>query len=275
MSYKTTAWAGLCVLIVFASTIPSAFAAEPTFASAPEKAAHSSARLLSGGAPREGVYHAGVEVELEAKTITYWRQPGDAGTPPVFDFSQSENVAEAETLYPAPTRIVEAGVEVAGYERSVIFPVRVTPRDPHKPVTLKLSFDYAACGSICLPAKARLGFVLPMTGASPHAAQIAVAEALVPRKLGEGEARKLLALARAGDGAWRLRYLGAGRAMDIFAEAPEPFFLESARGGEDNLFELKLVSSCCQSARPADGPVTARVTLKTDTGAVEAPLRLE
>lgn len=254
-----------------------AFADAAGFASPAAAGVHSSARLLSAGAARAGFYRIGVEIELEPKIVTYWRQPGDAGAPPLFDFSQSENVAETEVLYPAPKHIVEAGIEVAGYDRSVTFPVRVKPRDAQKPVLLRLLLEYSACGVICLPAKAQLALALPMAGASPFAAAVDAAEALVPKKLGEDEARRLVAVTggKNDDATWNLRYLGSDRAIDIFAEAPEPLFLESKRGAGDNAFELRLVSSCCRSGDKQSEAVPARVTIQTESGALEAPLRLE
>ena len=121
------------------------------FATAPAKGTVTAVRLLSAGPLADGAYRAGVEISLDPKTVTYWRQPGEAGSPPVFDFSKSANVAKVETFFPAPKHIDEAGTVVAGYDESVIFPLRVTPRDATAPVTLDLRLDYAACGKICLP----------------------------------------------------------------------------------------------------------------------------
>lgn len=262
---------GVLLLSCFAG---SALAEERAFASEAARGSHSSARLLSGG-ESGGVYRAGVEIALDPETITYWRQPGDAGAPPVFDFSGSENVAEAEVLYPAPKHIMEAGIEVAGYDKSVVFPIRVTPKDAQKPVLLKLSLDYAACKAICAPAKARLSLALPKAGPSPFSAPLEAAEALVPRRLAASEARGAVALAKAGDDVWRLRYLGPGRAADVFVEAAEPYFLDSSRSDGDGGFELKLASSCCSSAGKRSATVSARLTIQTDRGAIELPLLLE
>ncbi|MBG0808975.1 hypothetical protein IY145_06260 [Methylosinus sp. H3A] len=250
------------------ASAPGAQAQDADFASPPARAAHSSARLLSAGAPSGGVYRLGVEIALDPRTVTYWRSPGDAGAPPVFDFSASENVAAVETLYPAPKHIVEAGMTVAGYDESLIFPLRVTPKQAGKPVVVKLALNYAACAEICLPAKARLSLALPTTGASPFAARLATAEALVPRPIGAGEAKQFVEVARAGAGAWRLRYLGPGRAADVFVEAPEPFIIDSAADGKGG-FELKLGEG------KQDGAIDARATIRTESGGLELPLTLE
>ncbi len=249
---------------------PSAARAEDAaFASPAAKSAASSARLLSAGPPQAGVYRAGVEIDLNPKTITYWRQPGEAGSAPFFDFSKSVNVAKVEPSFPAPKHIEEAGTVVAGYDSRVILPLKVTARDPKAPVTLNLALDYAACGKICLPARADLSLALPQTGASPHAAAIVEAERLVPRKLTAAEAKKRFVLKRTGgEAAWRLRYAGPGKARDVFAEAPEPLFLESKRAGDD--FELTLFST-----GPTPKAADATLTIVTDGEAFEAPARLE
>lgn len=247
---------------------------DAAFASAPAKAQTSSARLLAGEPPKDIGYTAGLQIELAPKTITYWRQPGDAGVAPVFDFSRSENVAAVEVLYPAPKHIEEAGSLVAGYDAKVTFPLRVTPRDPKEPVSLNLSLDYAACGRICLPARAKLSLLLPRAGASPYAPEIAEALAQTPRKIAPAQAKDLFSLSRRQDKpySWRLTYHGQGKALDLFAEAPAPLFLDSARAADGDGFDLTLDTN--GAARPS-GPVTATLTIVTDKGAIEAPLLLE
>lgn len=255
--------------LLAALTAPACRAGDAPFASAAAKGALSSARLLSAGPPQAGVYHAGVEIDLGPDTITYWRQPGESGSPPAFDFSRSVNVAKVEPFFPTPKHIDEAGTIVAGYDSRVIFPLKVTPRDPNAPVKLNLALDYAACSKICLPGRADLSLELPREGASPHTAEIAEAERLVPKKLTAAEAKKRLALQRvAGDAAWRLVYLGPGKALDVFPEAPEPLFLDGKKVGD--AFELTLFATG-EKPKAAD----ATLTIVTDQESFEAPARLE
>ena len=148
--------------VTLAQVFPASSRAENTaFASSVVKGAASSARLLSAGPPQGGSYRAAVEIALAPETITYWRQPGEAGSAPAFDFSKSVNVAKVEPSFPAPKHIDEAGTIVAGYDARVVLPLKVTPRDPNAPVTLNLVLDYASCGKICLPARADLSLELP------------------------------------------------------------------------------------------------------------------
>src|SRR5205807_4093373 len=78
--------------------------------------AESQARLIAAD---EGL--AGFEIRLAPGAVTYWRDPGDAGAPPTFDFSGSDNVAKVEPVFPAPNRLAESdGSESFGYESGVV-----------------------------------------------------------------------------------------------------------------------------------------------------------
>ena len=179
-------------------------------------AAKSEARLVAAGGAL-----AGFEIRLAPGAITYWRDPGDAGLPPTFDFAGSDNVAEVEPVFPAPKRIQEAdGSEAFGYDGGVVFPLRGQPRDPAKPVTLALHANYAVCEKVCLPAKAQLTLTLPAAAASPYAGAVEAAlaaapRAVAPKDFGEltpdgADGWRLCAAARAGAAARPVRR-AAGR----------------------------------------------------------------
>ena len=242
--------------------------AADTFSSPPSRATASSARLVSGGPPTNGFYRAGVEIDLDPGTITYWRSPGEAGAPPVFDFSASINVTTVDVAYPAPERIEEQGVFVAGYDHRVIFPLKITPRDPEAPVTLKLLLRYSACGKICLPARASLSLVLPQTGVSPHAADLAEAQRRAPTPLDPKQTEQSLAVEKSAREIWRLSWRGHGKAEAVFVEVADPLYVESVP--HDGVFDLKLYGTGATSA-----PVAATLTVVTDAGAYEAPLTLQ
>ncbi|MGN6748120.1 MAG: protein-disulfide reductase DsbD domain-containing protein, partial [Xanthobacteraceae bacterium] len=68
---------------------------------------HSAARLIAGAMNKNRdipFLRAGVEIKLDPGWQTYWRDPGDSGAPPSFDFSGSENVKAVNVLWPAPER---------------------------------------------------------------------------------------------------------------------------------------------------------------------------
>src|SRR3982074_3413872 len=70
--------------------------------------AEANARLLADHGANAPI-RAGVEIKLKTGWKTYWRYPGDAGVPPVLDFSKSQNVKAITVLYPAPTRFPAGG----------------------------------------------------------------------------------------------------------------------------------------------------------------------
>src|SRR3984957_5424575 len=185
-------------------------------------AAKSRARLIAGGGDLPGF-----EIALSPGAITYWRDPGDAGLAPTLGFAGSDNVASVEPEFPAPKRIKEAdGGEAFGYDGSVVFPLRVTPRDPTRPSTLKLNADFAVCEKVCLPAKAHLELMLPSAPGSPHAGAIEAALAAAPRSVAPKDFGALEALDAES---WRLCSAHMdGPLRDLFVEAPEGWWLNTA-----------------------------------------------
>lgn len=225
-------------------------------------------RLIAGGFSK-GVYDAAVEIKLSPKAVTYWRLSGEAGVPPQFSFTGSENVVNAEVLYPAPNRLDEGGIEAFGYRGGVTFPIRVTPRDATKPSRLDLTFDYAVCERICVPVKGHAELLLPQGGDSPERMAIMAAEALVPSILPSAEVAKNVVISAGTDTPadhakphWSLVWKGTMPAIDLFAEGPDGWAFETHKTGP-NSFSLVPVEMPDAFA----GRVSARLTL---TGAHKA-----
>jgi DsbC/DsbD-like thiol-disulfide interchange protein len=187
------------------------------------------ARLIAGSRPAGAApfMRAGVEIRLKAGWHTYWRYPGDAGVPPQFDFTASQNVKQVDVLWPAPQRLAEGGGTSIGYARDLILPLHVVPQDPAKHVLLRLKLDYAVCEKLCVPAEAKAELILT-SGPSAQDAALAAAEAQVPKRhaLGEGEALAIQSVRRE-TGSARPRVVvdiaaPAGVPVDLFAEGPTP-----------------------------------------------------
>jgi DsbC/DsbD-like thiol-disulfide interchange protein len=125
---------------------------------------NSKVRLVSGtvmkkdGTPEP---FAGVQLRMAPGWKTYWRNPGDSGVPPSFDWSGSKNLKSAEVLYPAPHRFADANGTAIGYGDEVVFPVKITPERDGEPVELKLDFEYGLCKELCIPNDASLDLALP------------------------------------------------------------------------------------------------------------------
>ena len=100
---------------------------------------------------------AGIQLRMDPGWKTYWKNPGDSGVPPSFDWSGSKNLKHAEVLYPAPHRVADANGTAIGYDDEVVFPVKLTPEQPGQPIDLKLAFAYGLCKDLCIPNQVTLG----------------------------------------------------------------------------------------------------------------------
>jgi DsbC/DsbD-like thiol-disulfide interchange protein len=176
----------------------------------------SAVRLISGEAATSSM-HAGVEIRLSPGWHTYWRYPGDSGVPPQFDFSKSDNLQSAKVLFPAPELHKDAGGETIGYQKDVIFPVVVMPKDPGKPVKLHLSIDYAVCETMCVPARGEATLTLPPGGLTPDP-RLKSAFARVPAKATAAAAG--LSVRREGNAAVVTFPASEGEPVAVYAEGP-------------------------------------------------------
>lgn len=150
---------------------------------------HSAARLIAGAKSKNQdtpFLRAGIEIRLDPGWETYWRDPGDSGAPPTFDFSGSENVKSVNVLWPAPERFPDgAGGNSIGYRNSVILPIHVVPVEGAKQTALRLKLEYDVCSNICIPVESNL--VLNLSGDGVQNAAIERAETRVPRPVALGQ----------------------------------------------------------------------------------------
>lgn len=125
----------------------------PLFAqtAAPATKPDFTAQLIVGGADKTDPALAwlGLHVRLGPGWHTYWRSAGDAGAPPEFDWSRSQNIAAATIEWPAPHRYTDAGIDTFGYADDVVFPVKLRLQDAHAPAHVSLKLALFVCGTIC------------------------------------------------------------------------------------------------------------------------------
>jgi DsbC/DsbD-like thiol-disulfide interchange protein len=143
--------AGFAAALVASSFMPQARAQD---ASPWQKDGHSAVRLLAGS--RSGaVLLGGIAIQLQPGWHTYWRNPGDSGVPPRFDFSKSENIEAVTILWPAPTKFADgAGGTSLGYQKQVVLPLRIVAKNADRPVRLRAEINYAVCEKLCIPVEA-------------------------------------------------------------------------------------------------------------------------
>ena len=207
-------------------------------------------RLISAGQV-DGRLKAGLEIELDDGWKTYWKVPGDAGLPPSFDTSASENIASIETLWPVPHRIKAGGTEILGYKEGIIFPFLISPSDRGKAVTLDLGAQVGLCAELCVPLFAEFSLEIPAEGAHDLASELLIDRdmALVPTAPHKAFGISNIRLSETDDGVKQLMISaripdGYGK-KDLFVEAPEGWFLPLTTHMENNvdgqeLFALRL-----------------------------------
>ena len=134
-----------------------------------------SATLRPGWQTENGSHMAALDLTLAPGWKTYWRSPGDAGIPPRFDWSGSENVKSVRLHWPAPQVFQTNGMQTIGYHDRLVLPVEITPKDPGKPIRLKVRMELGVCDEICLPAALDLAADLATPGAADPSIRAALA----------------------------------------------------------------------------------------------------
>jgi DsbC/DsbD-like thiol-disulfide interchange protein len=176
---------------------------------------------------------AGIELQLPEGWKTYWRNPGDAGgVPPAFDWSQSQNLARADVLYPAPKRYRDSAGDTVGYKGTVVFPVRLQAKDPSKPIDLRLNLEYGVCEEICIPAQADLSLAISPNATASVPPELKTALDRVPARAdqmspGDPQLKKVESVL---DGpkphlVLDAEFPGGAEHADIFIEAPAGLYV--------------------------------------------------
>jgi DsbC/DsbD-like thiol-disulfide interchange protein len=124
------------------------------------------ADISPGWQMENGSRMAAVRLTLAPGWKTYWRSPGDAGIPPSFDWSGSDNVASVRFHWPAPVVFDTAGMRTIGYHDRLVLPVEITPQDPARSIRLAVRVSLGICDTICIPAVVDLVADLDNPGAA-------------------------------------------------------------------------------------------------------------
>lgn len=245
---------------------------------------HSRLRLISesdGSGGKESL-DAGLHFELARGWKTYWRSPGDAGYPLTIDWSASQNLAAAEVQWPVPHRFTLFGLDTFGYEDEVVFPLRLRPEDPEKPLKIAADVDYLLCKEICIPYRERVFLNLQpdASGPSPEAFLIDLYRSRLPAS----EEASGLSLERVGllDGKKALYLTARARSLfpfttqpDLLVEGPEgvTFGRPEVRLSEEGHLAHFRLPITAQDDRQLEG-TEVRITLVDGTRGLEQEAEL-
>lgn len=109
-------------------------------------------------------FWVGVRMKMDEHWHVYWRNPGDAGTPPILTWDLPDGFTAGEIAWPAPEQIDLPPLANYGYEGEIVLPVPITAPDriPGLRVTLNASADWLVCKEACIPGRADLSLSLPV-----------------------------------------------------------------------------------------------------------------
>jgi DsbC/DsbD-like thiol-disulfide interchange protein len=133
-------------------------------------------RVLPGWRTEAGTRMSALDLTLAPEWKTYWRSPGDAGIPPMFDWSGSQNLAGVVFHWPRPHVFHLNGLQSIGYEQRLVLPMELVARDPARPIHLRAAVDLGICRDICMPATMAIDAVIDGPGAPDPVIRAALAE---------------------------------------------------------------------------------------------------
>ena len=112
---------------------------------------HAVVRLIAGPSASDSSHGRwlGLEFQLDAGWHVYWRNPGDAGSPPTATWTVPSAWTLGEIEFPRPTRIDVPPLAAFGYENRVVFPVRLRVGE-EAPGVIRGRVSWVACKLECV-----------------------------------------------------------------------------------------------------------------------------
>lgn len=110
------------------------------------------AELRPGWQTEAGTRMVALHLVMAPGWKTYWRAPGEAGIPPSFDWTGSDNLGAVAFHWPRPKVVEISGYRTLVYPDELVLPIEVTPADPTRPVTLAARIDLGICENVCVQA---------------------------------------------------------------------------------------------------------------------------
>lgn len=154
----------------------------------------------------------GLRQRLAPHWHTYWKNPGDAGSPPNVEFDLPQGASVGEITWPGPDRFLIGPVASYGYENEIVFPMRFSvPQDaqPGTELVIEANADWVVCEKECIPEEGRFRLALPVV-AAPRPAADAVRAAFAIADARQPQAAPWTASVSAGESSLLLRVAGAG-----------------------------------------------------------------
>ncbi|MGK7654357.1 protein-disulfide reductase DsbD domain-containing protein [Roseovarius sp. B08] len=141
--------------------------------------------VLPGWRATDGSHYAALRLDLAPGWKTYWRSPGEAGVPPLFNWRGSRNMEGLDVIWPAPKPVPQFGYMTIGYDTDLVVPLRIRPEASGRDVRLEGQLEIGVCKDICVPVSVNVAQILPGAVSKPDPTIVA---ALTERPYGADEA---------------------------------------------------------------------------------------
>ncbi len=119
-----------------------------------------SATVAPGQAVRIGLWQ-----KLTPRWHTYWRNPGDAGTPPDIQLNLPAGASASEIAWPGPDALAFGPLVNFGYDHEVLLPITVTLPDTLRPgdvARIEADASWLVCANECIPEEGHFTLELPV-----------------------------------------------------------------------------------------------------------------
>jgi thiol:disulfide interchange protein len=118
-------------------------------------------------------FYVGIYFDLEEHWHVYWKNPGDAGLQPKFEWDLPPGFKIGEIKWPYPEKIMVGGLANYGYEHEVLLIAEIIPPPALKINTLLdigVHVEWLMCREACIPGEADLDISIPVnsTPAKPN-----------------------------------------------------------------------------------------------------------
>ena len=111
-------------------------------------------------------FFAAFDMVMDDGWHVYWRNPGDAGLPPVAHWDGDGAALVGDFVWPVPHElpVVPGQIMDYGYDHRLVLPFQVTvPTDAVGLISLSGRLDYLICEEICIPESVDFRFTLPIS----------------------------------------------------------------------------------------------------------------
>jgi suppressor for copper-sensitivity B len=237
-------------------------------------------RLVASKPDAVGGANAALEMELAPGWHTYWRTPGEAGIPPMFDFSGSSNLKNTAVGFPPPERLDDGFAITNIYTGRVVLPLTVEPADPAVPVVLAMKLELGVCEEVCIPVTLEASVTLEAADNAEAAAIVAEAVGRLPGGAQEGSF-DVADVRRTGGGDDEPAFEFTARlpdpaATEIFVEGPSDWYpdVPQAVGRDGNTVVYRVSFDRLGAKTPIAGALI-RFTVVSGGQAMEKTVTLD